>query len=353
MFGELRAEGRALLVATHDVAQARALARACCASTARQVAFGAPARRADAPTCCSATYGDELVVLDGGRARRDRRRHHHALMLDWLLDPFADGIMQRALARGARPRRSRAGRSACGSCCYRQRLRGRVALPRDAARARDRRARRARRCCSAPPAACSWPRRRSRSRRATSGSAATSAWRSCVSALFGLGALLALSPETPPRLGELLFGDLLGVTGADLVAAARARARRRCSRSRVGPPPAGARPPSTAPPRARSARRPPRWERRCSRCSASRPSPPCQGLGNLLLVALILAPAAAALQTRAAAAGRARARGGARGGRRDRRAGALLRRSRSRPARASPCAPSRCRSFVRCLKLRV
>ena len=31
-----------------------------------------------------------------------------------------------------------------------------------------------------------------------------------VSGLFGLGGILALSPETPPRLGELLFGDLLG-----------------------------------------------------------------------------------------------------------------------------------------------
>ena len=32
-----------------------------------------------------------------------------------------------------------------------------------------------------------------------------------ITALIGLGALLALSPETPPRLQELLFGDLLGV----------------------------------------------------------------------------------------------------------------------------------------------
>ena len=40
-----------------------------------------------------------------------------------------------------------------------------------------------------------------------------------VSGLFGLGGILALSPETPPRLGELLFGDLLGVTSQDLVAA--------------------------------------------------------------------------------------------------------------------------------------
>src|SRR3954447_4976449 len=40
-----------------------------------------------------------------------------------------------------------------------------------------------------------------------------------VSALFGLGALLALSPAVPPRLQELLFGDLLGATDADIAAA--------------------------------------------------------------------------------------------------------------------------------------
>jgi len=40
-----------------------------------------------------------------------------------------------------------------------------------------------------------------------------------VTALLGLGALLALSPETPARLQELLFGDVLGVSDADLVLA--------------------------------------------------------------------------------------------------------------------------------------
>src|SRR5215212_5897989 len=41
----------------------------------------------------------------------------------------------------------------------------------------------------------------------------------CVSALFGLGGMLALSPASPPRLQELLFGDLLGVGGDDLAVA--------------------------------------------------------------------------------------------------------------------------------------
>ena len=40
-----------------------------------------------------------------------------------------------------------------------------------------------------------------------------------VTGALGLGALLALAPEAPPRLEELLFGDPLGATGADLAAA--------------------------------------------------------------------------------------------------------------------------------------
>src|SRR3954453_23099677 len=41
-----------------------------------------------------------------------------------------------------------------------------------------------------------------------------------VPALFGLRDALAPAPATPPRLEELLFGDLLGISGADLPAAA-------------------------------------------------------------------------------------------------------------------------------------
>lgn len=39
-----------------------------------------------------------------------------------------------------------------------------------------------------------------------------------VTGLFGLGALIALSPSTPPRLSELLFGDPIGVGKNDLLA---------------------------------------------------------------------------------------------------------------------------------------
>ena len=41
-----------------------------------------------------------------------------------------------------------------------------------------------------------------------------------VTALFGLGTLLALAPEVPVRLGEILFGDPLGISDGDLVASA-------------------------------------------------------------------------------------------------------------------------------------
>jgi len=43
-----------------------------------------------------------------------------------------------------------------------------------------------------------------------------------VTGLFGLGVLLALSPAVPAGLGELLFGDVLGVSDSDLLFAAKA-----------------------------------------------------------------------------------------------------------------------------------
>ena len=114
-----------------------------------------------------------------------------------------------------------------------------------------------------------------------------------VSTLFGLGAMLALSPESPPRLQELLFGDLLGVTGGDLVVAgalagavalALAAGHRslalvafdRGSASALGA-------------------RPLRWELAVLVVLAVTTVAAVQGLGNLLLVALVLAPAVAAL----------------------------------------------------------
>jgi manganese/iron transport system ATP-binding protein/manganese/zinc/iron transport system ATP- binding protein len=73
LFGELREEGRALLIATHDVQQALAYDRVLCLH-GRQVAFGAP-RETLTTDVLQATYGHELVMLD---ARRGIAVDHHA-----------------------------------------------------------------------------------------------------------------------------------------------------------------------------------------------------------------------------------------------------------------------------------
>ena len=98
---------------------------------------------------------------------------------------------------------------------------------------------------------------------------------------------------SPPRLQELLFGDLLGVSGGDLavagalaggVAVALAAGHRPLALvgfDRGSAPSLGA--------------RPLRWELALLAILAVTTVAAVQGLGNLLLVALILAPAAAAL----------------------------------------------------------
>jgi ABC-type Mn2+/Zn2+ transport system permease subunit len=114
-----------------------------------------------------------------------------------------------------------------------------------------------------------------------------------VSALFGVGTMLALSPETPPRLNELLFGDLLGVSGRDLAIGAAlagaivlglAAAHRPLSLSAF----------DRAAARSLGAR-PARWELALLVLLGITTVAAVQGLGNLLLVALVLAPGAAAL----------------------------------------------------------
>jgi manganese/iron transport system ATP-binding protein/manganese/zinc/iron transport system ATP- binding protein len=62
IFDELRSEGRALLVATHDIEQARRLDRVLCLAR-RQVAFGPP-DSALSTDVLRRTYGAELIVLD-------------------------------------------------------------------------------------------------------------------------------------------------------------------------------------------------------------------------------------------------------------------------------------------------
>ena len=115
-----------------------------------------------------------------------------------------------------------------------------------------------------------------------------------VSTLLGLGALLAISPEAPPRLEELLFGDLLGVDTADLLAAAALAAGVAAALASAHRPLAlSAFDPDTAP---SLGARPARWETALLVLLGVGTVAAAPGLGSLLLVALIIAPAAAALR---------------------------------------------------------
>jgi ABC-type Mn2+/Zn2+ transport system ATPase subunit len=75
VFRELRAAGRTLLVASHDVESARSFDLVLCLNR-RQVAFGPPAATLDRATL-QATYGHELIVLEGGRGAVTVQHHEH------------------------------------------------------------------------------------------------------------------------------------------------------------------------------------------------------------------------------------------------------------------------------------
>jgi ABC-type Mn2+/Zn2+ transport system ATPase subunit len=72
---ELRDEGRALLVATHDIQQARAFDTVLCLNH-EQLACGPPPE-ALAPDVLERTYGSELVVLEGGERVVAVQHHAH------------------------------------------------------------------------------------------------------------------------------------------------------------------------------------------------------------------------------------------------------------------------------------
>jgi ABC-type Mn2+/Zn2+ transport system permease subunit len=115
-----------------------------------------------------------------------------------------------------------------------------------------------------------------------------------VTTAFGLGAVLALAPSVPARLAELLFGDLLGASTGDLVAAGALAAlvagalalghRSLCAAvfDPVAAPSLGV--------------RPQRVELALLALLAMATVAAVQGLGNLLVFALLVAPAAAALR---------------------------------------------------------
>jgi ABC-type Mn2+/Zn2+ transport system ATPase subunit len=75
LLAELAGEGRALLIATHDVEQAGRWDRVLCLNR-RQIAFGVPAEVLSRPVL-EATYGGAVVSVDGERAVLPPHHHHH------------------------------------------------------------------------------------------------------------------------------------------------------------------------------------------------------------------------------------------------------------------------------------
>jgi ABC-type Mn2+/Zn2+ transport system ATPase subunit len=88
VFEELRAEGRTLLVSSHDVESARSFDLVLCLH-GRQIAFGPPGEVLDRATL-EATYGHEMIVLeDGGPLRAVTVQHHEHAHADEETDPAA------------------------------------------------------------------------------------------------------------------------------------------------------------------------------------------------------------------------------------------------------------------------
>jgi ABC-type Mn2+/Zn2+ transport system ATPase subunit len=75
LFDELAAEGRGLLMATHDIEQARGWDLVLCCNRV-QVAFGEP-RSVLTPEVIERTYGGSIVTLPGDRAILPPHHHDH------------------------------------------------------------------------------------------------------------------------------------------------------------------------------------------------------------------------------------------------------------------------------------
>jgi ABC-type Mn2+/Zn2+ transport system ATPase subunit len=75
LLGELTSQGRGVMIATHDVDQARGWDHVLCLNR-RQLAFGPPAAALDRGVL-EATYGGAIVELPGGELRGVLPPHHH------------------------------------------------------------------------------------------------------------------------------------------------------------------------------------------------------------------------------------------------------------------------------------
>jgi ABC-type Mn2+/Zn2+ transport system ATPase subunit len=72
---ELTAQGRGVMIATHDVDQARGWDRVLCLNR-RQIAFGSPVEVLDRPVL-EATYGGAIVELPGDHVQGVLPPYHH------------------------------------------------------------------------------------------------------------------------------------------------------------------------------------------------------------------------------------------------------------------------------------
>ena len=154
-----------------------------------------------------------------------------------------------------------------------------------------------------------------------------------VTALLGLGALLALSPETPAGLQSLLFGDVLGVSDTDLALAGGLALLMLAALRLLHPrllavgfarSAAGALGVAPAP-----------IEAALALLLAAAILVAVQGLGNLLVVAVLIAPASAARRYCWRSRGRSRLRAAVGGAPRARRGRPRRARPRRRGRRAS------------------
>jgi len=75
ILGDLRDEGRSILLSTHDIEQARGFDSVLCLNN-RQISFGPPST-ALSPAVLEQTYGEELIVLEAGDRAVVVQHHHH------------------------------------------------------------------------------------------------------------------------------------------------------------------------------------------------------------------------------------------------------------------------------------
>ena len=226
LIDELAGQGRAVLVATHDMEQTRAWDRVLCLNRL-QVAFGPPGEVLTREVL-ERTYGGSIVMLPGDGALGVLPAHTTTPTLstvlpiadvaDTLLEPWRSGIVSRALIEVVLLG-SAAGPLGCWVVLYGLSYSAEslshalfpglvIAALAGFPLVLGRRS------------AHSWPRPRSPTRRACGPIGGDTAVAVVVTAFVGLGALLALSPDTPAAVRELLFGDVLALSGGDLLLAA-------------------------------------------------------------------------------------------------------------------------------------